>query len=611
MKRLREQLKIFRNRPDLPFFQKVWKLMAGTLDAYHLHLSESVVTNIMAIVVGVVTGYGAVGFRWLIGALTEFWNGSGIQWLENSFPIPGRFAFLPVPIIGMIIVSLLVENFAKEAKGHGVPEVMEAVSIKRGQIRGRVAVIKSLASSVCIGFGGSVGREGPIVQIGAALGSAISTGLRMSSERRKWLIACGAGAGIGATFNAPIAGVVFAMEVILHGSSLRSFTSIVFATVSASIIGRMYFGDVPAFDVPSYTYESNLEILFYIVLGIAAAAVSIGYTRCVYFAEDIFARFKLPPIVIAMIGGLLIGIIGSIYPEVRGVGYQGINDVLNLTLVWQMMLVLMFVKLIATSITLGAGGSGGIFAPALFIGAMLGGVCGTGYEAIAPDYTADVGSYILVGMASVFAASAHAPFTAIMILFELTGNYNIILPLMVSVVVATFIANHFMHGSIYTIKLLRRGIRLKCGANIDLLESIKVRDMMGDQLDVVYDDTTKAQLYGLFMVKHHNGFPVLDKNDRLIGIATLTDYYNAEHLPPSTPVDRFCSHNLLTASPDDDLSTALRKMSIRDIGRLPVVSDQDPTHMVGIITRTDVLQAYEMALRRQQSDDAEMSMTDE
>lgn len=611
MKRLREQYEIFKNRPDLPWLQRVLKFISGTLDAYHLHLNESIVTNLMAIVVGILSGYGAVVFRWLITWFTGFWTNSGSPFLENQFPWLGPFAFVPVPVLGLVLGALIIHYFAPEVSGSGIPEVMEAVAVKGGRMRGRVGPARALASAICIGFGCSAGREGPIVQIGAALGSTFAGFLRMSQERRRWLVACGAGAGIAATFNTPIAGVVFAMEVILHGSSLRSFASIVLATVSGSIIGRMYFGDAPAFDFAPYAFESNIEVIFYAILGVAAGFVGLLYTKSVYWVADFFDIFrKIPFIGKAAIAGLLIGIVVSIFPEVRGVGYETITEAVSSNIVWHTMLVLMFIKILATALTIGSGGSGGIFAPALFIGAMVGGVMGNLFEKIAPAYTAGSPPYVMVGMAAVFAAVAHAPFTAIFALFEMTGNYNIILPLMAAVVIATVISNHYLHESIFTMKLVRRGVRLKWGTNVDVLENLKIRDVMKLRVDFVRENTTKSELYNLFMEKHHNGFPVLDKHNRLVGVVTLNDYHNAKKLPPFAPVDKFCSHNLLTASPEDDLSTALKKMRIRDIGRLPVVSDQDPTQMVGIITRSDILEAYEIALRRLQSDDAEMDMTD-
>jgi len=607
MKRLRQQWEIYKKCTHLPWIQRFFRFTSGTLDAYHLHLSESMLTNILAIVVGVLSGYGAVGFRWMIASFSRFWGEVFVPWAD-SFSSLGVWAFLPVPIIGMVLVSLIVKYFAQEVTGSGIPDVMESVALKDGRIRARLIWARPLASAICIGFGGSAGREGPIVHLGAAFGSVTASLLRMSRERRKWLVACGAGAGIAATFNTPIAGVVFAMEIILHGSSLRSFASIVLATVSGSIIGRLYFGDDPAFTVPAYAYESNIEIIFYAILGFTAAAIGILYTKMVYFSEDVFNFTKLGIIPKAAFSGLLIGVIVCIWPEVRGVGYDTINAALADSMVWHMMLVLMVVKTLATSLTLGSGGSGGIFAPALFIGAMLGGTLGTGFEALAPGLTAGVPPYVLVGMAAVFSATTHAPFTAIVTLFEMTGNYNIILPLMLAVVIATVISNHFLHDSIYTMRLTRKGIRFHWGTRSDILESLKVRDIMVTEVDTVRENTTKAELFELFKEKHHNGFPVMDKNNRLVGVVTLNDYHNASRLPGFAPVDKFSTHIILTSFPGDDLSSALQKMRIRDIGRLMVVSKQDPKDLVGIITRTDILKAYEMALRRLQTDDTEMDV---
>ncbi|MFH1676305.1 MAG: CBS domain-containing protein, partial [bacterium] len=242
------------------------------------------------------------------------------------------------------------------------------------------------------------------------------------------------------------------------------------------------------------------------------------------------------------------------------------------------------------------------------VGAMLGGVLGTLFSHLAPGMTAGSGPYAMVGMAAVFSAAAHAPFSAIIILFELTGNYNIIIPLMISVVIATVLSNHFMHASIYTLKLMRRGVRLKWGANMDLLESIKVRDVMNTDVDTVREDMPKSDLYELFRDKRHNGFPVTDKDERLVGIVTMNDFYSAKRLPGYAPVDRFCTHNVLTVTPSDNLSTAMKRLRIRDIGRLPVVDEHDPGILLGIITRSDMLQAYELAMQRIDADEAEFEL---
>lgn len=608
MKRLRDQWHRFMECRHLPLHLRITKFISGCLDAYHLHLSESLVTNSLAIVVGILTGYGAVGFRWLIANFTGFWDYSGIPFIQKIFPYMGDFAFVPVPVVGFLLVALITWKVS-EVRGEGIPEVMESVALKGGRIRGRVLLAKPLACAITIGFGGSVGREGPIVQIGSTIGSLVSTVLRMSTERRKWLVACGAGAGIAATFNAPIAGVIFAMEVILHGSSLRSFASVVLATVSGSIIGRMYFGNTPAFEVPQYAYTSHVEIIFYLLMGVVAAYIGVSFTKIKSMLEESLKKIAQNIFARAAIGGLILGIIGTLYPEIRGVGYEGISSALNSNMVWTIMLALMIAKLLATSLTIASGGSGGIFAPCLFIGSMMGGVCGHIFNAILPEHVSGPQPYALVGMAAVYAAAARAPFSSIIILFELTGNYEIILPLMASVVIATVIANHISPDSIYTEKLKRRGVRLQWGANADILESIKIKDVMVMDVDTVRENTSKKELENLFNTTHHNGFPVLDKSDRLVGIVTHNDFYAASRLPDYAPVDRFCTHTLLMAHPDDNLSKAIKMLRVRDVGRLLVVDEDDESILIGIITRSDILTAYERALKIISSDDIPLDLS--
>ena len=445
--------------------------LGGLLD--RLQPSEQVVLIVTALFVGVTTGVGAVAFRYLIRGVE--WV--GYDWIPSITSSWGMTYVVLVPTVGGLLVGLLVYFFAREAKGHGVPEVMEAVALKGGRIRPIVAAIKSLASSICIGSGGSVGREGPIVQIGAALGSSVGQALRLSDDRVRNLVACGAAGGIAATFNAPIAGVIFALEIILHSFSMRYFSTVVISAVSASVIGQAVFGDVPAFPLPmQYHTESVWEFGLYPILGILAALTGVVFIHSLYWSEDLFARLKrVPEWVQPAIGGALLGGLALAYPFVTGpawsrspqifnVGYDVIEGALLNQLVLGAVVTLLVLKLIATCLTLGSGGSGGIFAPSLFMGAMLGTAFGLAANMAFPETTAPPGAYALVGMAAVFAASAQAPITAILILFELTGDYRIILPLMLTVVVATLLARRMLKGeSIYTLKLTRRGVRLEQG----------------------------------------------------------------------------------------------------------------------------------------------------
>ncbi len=567
-----------------------------------------------ALVVGLTTGIGAVIFRYLI---------RGVEWIGYDL-IPhltagwGRAYVVFVPAIGGLLVGLLVYNFAREAKGHGVPEVMEAVALRGGRIRPIVAVVKSLASAISIGSGGSVGREGPIVQIGSALGSTIGQALKLSDDRVSNLVACGAAGGIAATFNAPIAGVIFALEVILGGRfSVRYFSSVVVSAVAASVVGRVVFGNIPGFVIPfEYGINSLWEFAFYPLLGVVAALLGVLFVRLLYASEDLFDDWEqVPEWFKPAIGGVLLGVLALAYPlamrviqwhrmpQVFNVGYDIIEAVLANQMVLVVVLVLLILKLVATSLTLGSGGSGGIFAPALFMGAMLGAAFAMIVNLIFPTLALPPGAYALVGMAAVFAAAAHAPITAVLILFELTGDYRIILPLMLTVVVATLLAQHLLHGeSIYTLKLTRRGVRLQKGRDIDILQSVLVKEVMSHSTQTVPLDMTLSNLADMFARTHHHGFMVLDERGKLWGVVTVGDLEEALEKGKSldTKVEEIGTSwpHLKVAFPDAPIGETLAQMGARGLGRMPVVSRDDPYHLIGLIRRQDIIQAYNLALTR-------------
>ncbi len=567
-----------------------------------------------ALLVGLLTGLGAIAFRYLIRAVG--WIGYG--WLPGLFARwgMGKWYVVLVPAVGGLIVGLLVYYFAREAKGHGVPEVMEAVALRSGRIRPRVAIVKSLASSLCIGSGGSVGREGPIVQIGAALGSSLGQMLNLSEDRIRNLVACGAAGGIAATFNAPIAGVIFALEVILGEFSVSYFSTVVISAVSASVIGQAVFGDIAAFRIPmEYSIQSTWEFALYPVLGILAGLVGVVFVRLLYWSEDRFDDWKrIPEWIKPAIGGALLGGLALAYPVILGVdwdttpqvfnvGYEVIESALANQLPLKVVLALILLKLLATSLTLGSGGSGGIFAPSLFMGAMLGASFGLLMQRLFPGITAPAGAYALVGMAAVFSASAHAPITAVLILFELTGDYRIILPLMLTVVISTLLAGRLLKGeSIYTLKLTRRGIHLQRGRDVDVMQSVTVGEIMSHNIPSVLMNATLVELSEMFGNKRHHGFAVVDNVGKLIGIVTLDDLDRAiaKKLPSQTTAAEIATsrEHLLVAYPDEPMGTVLTRMGTRGLGRLPVVSREDPSELLGIVRRGNVIQAYQIALTR-------------
>ncbi len=565
-----------------------------------------------ALVVGIGTGLGAVIFRYLID--TVDWLGyTQIPPLLNRW---GNAYIILIPAIGGLLVGCLVYFFAREAKGHGVPEVMEAVALRGGRIRPVVAVVKSLASAISIGSGGSVGREGPIVQIGSALGSSIGQALHLSEERIRNLVACGAAAGIAATFNAPIAGVIFALEVILGHFSVRYFSMVVISAVTASVIGRAIFGNVPAFIIPTeYGVNSVWEYALYSLLGVLAAVVGVTFVRVLYWSEDQFEKWQgVPEWVKPAIGGALLGILGLAYPYITGVdwdrqpqvfnvGYRVIEDALAGHMALNVVFILLVLKLIATSLTLGSGGSGGVFAPSLFMGAMLGAGFGFLMKLLFPGIVISTGAYALVGMGAVFAAGAHAPITAVLIMFELTGDYRIILPLMLTVVIATLLAQKMLTGeSIYTLKLTRRGVRLQRGRDVDVMESVTVDEVMRLEVDSVDVNLTLVELSEIFGRLRTHGMPVLDEQGKLWGVVTVADLDRAveSNLPRRTTVAAIGTprERLLVAYPDETMGEALMRMARRGLGHLPVVSRDDPHHLLGLIRRADIIRAYNLALTR-------------
>ncbi len=585
---------------------------------------EGLLLLVLAVIIGGATGLAAVFFIQLI-ALIQNRSYTTVQLL---FPHLGLWSYVIVPVIGALFVGPLIAWFAREAKGHGVPEVMQALVLRGGRIRPRVALAKIVASALCIGTGGSAGREGPIVQVGATLGSATGQFLRLSDERIKNLVSCGAAAGIAATFNAPIAGVAFAIEVLMSELQVRMFGNVVISAVSASIVSQMFLGDRPAFSVPTYTMESPISILFYLVLGLAAALVGIMFIRMLNWFEELFDNWRFPLTLKPAVGALLLGLLGYGYMRLPGIGFADITDFqLGMPLIeniphvygsgftfieetlqgrinFWLLALLILVKPLATSCTLGSGNSGGVFAPSLFIGAMLGGAMGYLFLYLAPSVAGPVGAYALVGMAAVFAACARAPLTAMLIVFEMSNDYSLILPLMVAAVSASYLAQALFPESIYTIKLTKRGIRFVQGRDMDIMQGVLVSEVMNTEPVTINKDQPITDLYRQFQETHYLGFPVLDEQGNLWGIVTLQDMERAFSQNPDTlrdlKVRDVAVRQPITVFADEPIWTAIQKMAPRDLARLPVVSRKETGKLIGLISRSEILRAYDVGIVRKQ-----------
>lgn len=597
------------------------KLTAALLDK--ASPPEGILLLLLAMLIGASTGAAAVLFIRLI----DFIQYSSYSAFTSFFPGTGITAYILIPVIGALLGGPVIAWLAAEAKGHGVPEVMQALVQQGGRIRPRVAIAKIIASALCIGTGGSAGREGPIVQIGSSFGSSVGQLLRLSDERIKNLVACGAAAGIAATFNAPIAGVAFAIEVLMSELQVRMFGNVVIAAVSASIVSQMFLGDFPAFSVPSYSMQSPLAIFLFLLLGLTAALVAVMFIRMLGWFEQKFDRLKWPLFLKPAVGALLLGLAGAVYvilpnslggnhffgdsqglmdgmPHFYGSGFHFIEQTLHGEVGFIPLILLILIKPLATSFTLGSGNSGGVFAPSLFIGAMLGGTMGKIFAFFLPGITGPPGAYALVGMAAVFAGAARAPLTALLIVFEMSNDYSMILPLMVAAVTASYFAQWLYPDSIYTEKLTRRGIRFAQGRDLDVMQAVAVNEVMNRMPEVVRRDMPLADLYRKFQETNLLGFPVLDEYDHLWGIVTLQDLervlsqkviklrdFTVEDVAVVEPV---------TVHPDEPIWTAIQKMAPRDLARLPVVSRDGSRQLLGLISRSDILRAYDVAIVRKQ-----------
>jgi CIC family chloride channel protein len=557
----------------------------------------------LALIVGTGAGVGAVVFRYLILGFTVLFTGhqdySAAGHAPNPFfPYLGPWFVVLAPVVGGLLYGPLIERFAREARGHGVPEVMLAVAERGGRIGPQVAVIKSLASALCIGSGGSVGREGPIVQIGSALGSSLGQWLRVPDSRLRLLVACGAAGGISATFNAPIAGVFFALELILRDFETASFGVVVLASLTAATIGQAAFGSHPFLTLPSFHVTSYWEYVLYAVLGLLAAGVGVAFIRVLYGIEDLLDRmWQGPDWLRPGLGGVLLGLLLLALPQMYGVGYPVLESGIRGDYALWFLLVLMLGKMLATSLTIGIGGSGGVFAPSLFIGAMLGTAYGDLVQHCLPGLTAPAGAYGLVGMGAVFAGAARAPITAIIIIFELTGDYRIILPLMCAVVLATGLSTVLSRDTIYTLKLWRRGIDIMRGRAANLMAILTVAEAMQPIPQGLPQHMPLHEVITRFEEEGCDALPVVDAEGTLRGTVTAQEVEQAMRDNALDAVAGDLAQATPALSATQTLEQALGLLVRHEHPGLPVLA-ADGQDVIGWLTHRDVLHAYNARLEQ-------------
>ncbi|HHJ53734.1 MAG TPA: chloride channel protein [Caldithrix abyssi] len=561
---------------------------------YKLDTPKELYMLFLATIVGILTGFGSYFLNILVeGVHFVLFEQAGFQIFSDQTVNNLRIIF---PAIGGLTVGLLAYYLSPEVKGHGIPSVIDAVVSKGGYIRRRVAFLTSINSGTTIGSGGSAGKEGPIVQIGAALGSAVGQLFHVSQQRMKVLVGCGAAAGLAAVFNAPVSGVMFAVEIILVDFRLSVFTPIVISSVIATAISHHFVGSSPLFAVPAYALKSPAELPLYLIMGVLGGVVSVVFIKTLYGVEDFFEeKIALPAWVKPAIGGLLTGAIAYYYPALYGFDDSATYTALLGRTEIHLMAILMIAKILATSFTLGSGGTGGLFTPSLFIGAMFGAVYGNIVGAFFPSIAAPPGAYALVGMGVIVAGTIHAPLTALLIIFEVTTDYKIILPLMLGTVTSTLIARWLEKESIYTMKISQFSHRTRDGRNVDILRTHHIENLILKDAPVVHPDTGFDELLNIFMNSNLTTFPVVDHKNKLVGIISLRDLrqvmFNRDLAPLLVAAD-VMSENVFVLQPHETLEEALHKMELDDAELLPVVNTPQDMRYLGVVTRDGIIKRY-------------------
>jgi CIC family chloride channel protein len=564
-------------------------------------ISENTFLIILAVIIGVLGGLGNYAFRKTIefihwGVFSQTENLLDFSLEEWSFK---RLVVILFPVIGGLLVFPLLRWFGDDLKG-GFSGFLERVNLRGAKLRLRPIFTRGFGAAITLGTGGSAGQEGPIAMIGGAIGSQFGQLFKMSGDRLKVLVACGAAAGVAATFNAPIAGVFFAQEIVLLASfELSSFTSIVISSGMATVVSRALLGNSSEVYAPAYLVNSPWELLLYVFLGLLIGALAALFIDTHFRIKDRFAALPMPRLAKPLLGGLLVGMIGVFFPQVFGNGYEFISDVLLGSQTWYLLGALVLIKALATSITLGSGLPGGVFAPCLYLGAVAGGAFGHVAVRILPQMNIAPGAYALVGMGAFLSAATHSPMTAIFLLFEITDSYEVIIPIMLTCVIGTAVARHFKKDSLETVELSRLGIDLEAGKERNIMKALLVGKVMVRDVETIPEYMTLGQFTRFMETTQHTNFPLVNSEGELTGIISVQDFMGVVFEPDLMDlvvVKELATTDVITVHQDENLDQAMRKIGYRNIEQLPVVDRETHRKLVGIISRRDMVSAYNRAL---------------
>jgi CIC family chloride channel protein len=561
--------------------------------------NDQLILSILAVFVGAAAGGGVILIREGIDLVQAVFLGGTSENLIVHVTMLPWWQILFAPAVGGLMVGLFIFYAIPGRKPRGVAKVIEASAMQGGRMNFRASIGAAIASVASIGVGGAVGREGPAVHLGATFGAWFAQKLHLTRSLSRALLGCGAAAAVAASFNAPIAGALFAHEVVVGHFAMSAFAPIVIASVVGTIVSRVYFGDFPAFNIAKESLASFWEFPAVIGLGIVSGAVAIIFMRSAMYTEDVMQKVPGPQWVRPALGGFLLGAIALVFPQVLGVGYDATDMALNLELSLSLLIMLVAMKILATSICIGSGWGGGVFTPSLMIGAMLGGAYGIIVTNILPELSSGPGAYTIIGMGAVAAAVLGAPISTTLIVFELTDDYPLTIAVMIGVVVSNVVAQQFLGKSFFNWQLERAGLDLKGGFETALLRSIKVRRLVDRESETVGVGSTLQELRSKLQASETGELFVLKEDGELFGTITLADLSNAAF---DHDVD-----NLINAGDvarvhppilnlNDDLETANKV--IRDSGEhyIAVVENHETMKFIGTLHETEVMSAYNKAL---------------
>ncbi len=567
-------------------------------------MTEHFFLLVLAIIIGILSGLGSVIIKFLIEEISIILfpgNGNLLQRIQH---LP-YYWIIAVPALGGLLVGIVSKYTSKEAQGHGVPEVIQAIMNRGGKIKPVVAIIKSFTSAITIGTGGSVGYEGPIVQIGASIGSTVGQFFRVSSKRLKILAGCGAAAGLAAAFNVPVAGAIFALEILLMDFGISKIAPIIISSVIATVISHFLTGNFVEFNVPSVVMVSTWEVFLWFLLGAICGLVSYIFIKHLYFTEHYFEKkIKIPKVIKPAVGGLLIGIIGVFAPNILGVGNDTMNLSINSPTIWYIMLMLAGLKIISTSFTLGSGGSGGVFAPSLFIGAMLGAFYGNVIHDVFPFSTADPGIYALIAMGGMIAGTIRAPMTAIIIVFEMTQHYDLLMPLMVTSIISLLISSKLSRESIYTLKLVQNQVKIKGHTQDNVLKSILIEELYDNEFEYIKENANFQELVKFIISKNVPEISVHSLNGDFMGVISLNSIkdllFEKDDLKNVLIAGDIADKNVPFINISTDCFSVLNELNHREYDILPVFDELNPKIQIGVIWRKDIDEAFHKELEREE-----------